>query len=91
MSSLERQILKEQSQEFTNHMDRLLMEHARFVICLDEGWHFVNISKITDNNHAVDITHWLAENVAEDEYQRDVRDFIFLHRKDAMMFALRWA
>lgn len=91
MFNLEKEILKEQSQEFTQHMDRMLMEHARFVIRLDEGWHLVKISKLTDNHHAIDIIHWLTENVVRDDYQRDRLDFIFLRRKDAMLFALRWA
>lgn len=89
--NLEQEILREHSKEISASMDRMLLEHAMFVNRIADGWHFVTIPKLTDNEHAVDITYWLADNVTEDEYQRDTRDFIFLREQDAVLFALRWA
>ena len=65
--NLEQMILQEHSKEISASMDRMVLEHAMFVNRIADGWHFVNISKITDNEHAVDISYWLADNVAEDE------------------------
>ena len=89
--NLEQMILQEHSKEMSASIDRLILENARFINRLDEGWHLVKISKLVDNNHAIDINYWLADNIKEDEYQRDVRDFIFLREQDAMLFLLRWA
>jgi len=54
-----------------------------------QGWTCVSISRFQDNNHAVDITMWLEENVKN--YERNGRDFIFENSKDATMFILRWS
>ena len=88
---LEQIILEDVSREMSKAMDHRLYEDLLFINRLDEGWHLVKISKDTDNHHAIDINRWLADNVAEDEYQRDIRDFIFKREQDAMMFLLRWA
>lgn len=89
--NLEQLILEDVSKEMSAAIDYGIYENLLFINRLDEGWHLVKISKDTDNQHAIDINRWLAENVAEDEYQRDIRDFIFLREQDAMLFLLRWA
>ena len=89
--NLEQMILQEHSKEMSASIDRLILENARFINRLDEGWHLVKISKLVDNNHAIDINNWLAENIDKEEYQRDIRDFIFKREQDAMLFLLRWA
>ena len=89
--NLEQLILEDVSREMSAAMDHRLYEDLLFINRLDEGWHLVKISKVTDNQHAIDINYWLAENVAEDEYQRDIRDFIFKREQDATLFLLRWA
>ena len=53
------------------------------------GWTRVTLDRFTDNNHAVDITYWLKDNV-HNEYQREGADFLFENSQDAMMFILRW-
>jgi hypothetical protein len=88
--NLEQLILEDVSREMSAAVDYGIYEDLLFINRLDEGWHLVKISKDTDNNHAIDINRWLAENAKEDEYQRDRRDFIFKNGKDAMWFTLRW-
>ena len=53
------------------------------------GWVRVMLPRLIDNNHAVDITHWLAIN-CENSFERSGRDFIFESQKDANWFMLRW-
>ncbi len=53
------------------------------------GWHRVMLPRLTDNNHAVDITHWLALN-CKNSHERSGRDFLFEEAKDADWFVLRW-
>ena len=53
------------------------------------GWTRVMITRLEDNKHAVDITHWLALNTKK-AYERSGRDFIFESQKDATWFKLRW-
>jgi hypothetical protein len=89
--NIEQAILEDVSREMSSAKDRGLYEDLLFINRLDEGWHLVKISKDTDNQHAIDINYWLAENVVKDEYQRDIRDFIFKREQDATLFLLRWA
>ena len=53
------------------------------------GWTRVMITRLTDNNHAVDIRHWLALNTKKC-YEWHGRDFIFEDAQDANWFVLRW-
>jgi len=53
------------------------------------GWIRVMLPRLIDNNHAVDITHWLAIN-CKNPFERSGRDFIFESQKDANWFKLRW-
>ena len=53
------------------------------------GWHRVMLPSFTDNNHAVDITYWLALN-CKNSFERSGRDFVFESAKDANWFVLRW-
>jgi hypothetical protein len=53
------------------------------------GWHRVMLPRLIDNNHAVDITHWLALN-CKNSFERNGRDFIFENERDANWFVLRW-
>jgi hypothetical protein len=53
------------------------------------GWHRVMLPSLTDNNHAVDITHWLALN-CKNSFERNGRDFLFEDSRDADWFVLRW-
>lgn len=53
------------------------------------GWTRFSISRFTDNNHAVDIGYWLADN-CKGEYRRNGCHFLFKEPKDATMFILKW-
>jgi hypothetical protein len=53
------------------------------------GWRRVMLDRLQDNKHAIDISHWLEENV-KDPYERSGRDFLFSNERDATMFILRW-
>ena len=53
------------------------------------GWTRVMLDRLTDNNHAIDITIWLEENIKH-PFERHGRDFIFENERDAAMFILRW-
>ena len=88
--NLEREIQEFYGKEMLTAMDRQLYLDLMFTIRIDEGWQHVQISKFVDNHHAVNITWWLAENINEDDYQRDRRDFIFKYSRDATLFMLRW-
>jgi len=53
------------------------------------GWTRVMITRLTDNNHAIDIRHWLSLNTKK-SYEWHGRDFIFEDARDANWFVLRW-
>lgn len=84
-SSLEMQIIEAKAKEIQDEMDRYLL----WSTLQDHGWAWVHLSKLTDNNHAVDITYWLADNCKE-AYERVGCEFLFQSSKDAQWFMLRW-
>jgi hypothetical protein len=53
------------------------------------GWTRILLTRLQDNNHAVDITHWISENI-KNPFERNGRDFIFESEQDAAYFILRW-
>jgi len=53
------------------------------------GWTRIMLPSLIDNNHAVDISHWLALN-CKNSYERNGRDFLFENDRDANWFVLRW-
>jgi hypothetical protein len=55
------------------------------------GWTRVMLPRLIDNNHAVDIRHWLALNTKKSYVQIAGRDFLFEDVKDANWFVLRWS
>ena len=82
---LEKEILEAKAKEMQIEIDREVL----WGMLKSIGWTRVMISRLTDNNHAVDITHWLALN-CQGVYERRGRDFIFENSKDATTFILRW-
>jgi hypothetical protein len=78
-------ILTNIAKEMQTDLDREIM----WGMLKDMGWTRVMISRLQDNNHAVDITYWLGENIKH-PFERNGRDFIFEDPKDASMFILRW-
>ena len=83
--SLEQEI----ANKMGNQMARDIDQEVLWGMLKDIGWTRVMIDRLQDNNHAVDITHWLALN-CQGAYERRGRDFIFESEKDASMFILRW-
>jgi hypothetical protein len=85
LQTLEEEIANKMGNEMAREIDREVL----WGMLKDVGWHRVMIDRLTDNNHAIDITHWLEENV-KNPYERNGRDFIFAAERDATMFILRW-
>lgn len=71
-----------------------LMRDIDFVIFAEamqkDGWHLIELDRLQDNRHAVDITYWLTET-CQGKYRRNGRRFLFKNTADAVMFKLRWA
>ena len=53
------------------------------------GWTRFKISRLTDNNHAIDITIWLKDN-CKGKFERNGAEFLFEDSKDAVLFMMRW-
>jgi hypothetical protein len=53
------------------------------------GWTRFKITRLTDNNHAIDITNWLLDN-CKGQFERNGAEFLFEDSKDAVLFMLRW-
>jgi hypothetical protein len=81
--TLEDQIIQESSRKLVKHYD------FEVLASLSE-WHRIDIDRLQDNHHAVDITYWLANNCTG-KYHRNGRHFLFESQKDAVLFQLRWA
>jgi hypothetical protein len=79
-------MLKEMSKEMSDDIDREVL----WGMLKDIGWHRVTLDRLTDNNHAVDITIWLKKHV-KNPYERRGRNFIFSAERDAVMFILKWS
>jgi len=83
--NLEKEILDELSTKMQSEIDREIM----WGMLKDIGWRRVMLDRLTDNNHAVDITHWLEAN-CKNSFERSGADFIFESEVDAVNFTLRW-
>ena len=56
----------------------------------EQGWYEVELSRYTDNYHAIDIREWVSENCAG-KYNSFGRHWVFEQSTDAVLFRLRWA
>ena len=83
--NLEKQILDELGTQMQSEIDKEIM----FGMLTGMGWFRVNLDRFTDNNHAIDITYWLAEH-CKGPYERKGKDFVFQDQGDAVNFTLRW-
>jgi hypothetical protein len=54
-----------------------------------KGWTRVAVSRLVDNQHAIDISDWISAN-CQDSCERNGREFLFKSQQDAVMFTLRW-
>ena len=82
---LEKEILDELGTRMQSEIDREIL----WDMLKNIGWTRVNLDRFTDNNHAVDITHWLKAN-CKNPFERSGADFIFESEVDAVNFTLRW-
>lgn len=85
MKTLEEEIINKAGKEMAREIDREVL----WGMLKDIGWHRVILDRFTDNNHAVDITYWLAAN-CKNSFERSGADFIFESEVDAVNFTLRW-
>jgi hypothetical protein len=81
--TLEDQMIQESSRKLVKHYDFEVLASLL-------EWHRIDIDRLQDNHHAVDITYWLVENCAG-KYHRNGRHFLFESSADAVIFKLRWA
>ena len=72
-----------------NEMAREIDREVLWGMLQGIGWTRVMLTRLTDNNHAIDIRNWLALNTKK-SYESNGRDFIFEDAKDANWFVLRW-
>jgi hypothetical protein len=82
---LQNEIIDIAAKEMQQDIDREIL----WGMLKDMGWTRVMISRLQDNEHAIDITLWLEENI-KNPFERNGRDFIFEDPKDATMFILKW-
>lgn len=85
MKSIEEEIANRMGDQMARDIDREVL----WGMLKEIGWTRVMITRLQDNNHAVDITHWLEEH-CNGAYERNGRDFIFEDSKDATLFILKW-
>jgi hypothetical protein len=83
--TLEEEIANKMGNQMAKEIDREVL----WGMLTGLGWTRVLLSRLQDNKHAIDITHWLAEN-CKGAYERNGRDFLFEDKKDAVLFILTW-
>jgi hypothetical protein len=83
--TLEQEIINKASVTMAREIDREVL----WGMLQGIGWTRVMITRLTDNNHAIDIRHWLALNTKK-SYEWHNRDFIFEDAQDANWFILKW-
>jgi hypothetical protein len=83
--NIEKEMLDQAGKELAREIDREVL----WGMLQGIGWTRVMLDRLQDNNHAIDITYWLEENI-KNPFERNGRDFLFEDEKDATMFILRW-
>ena len=83
--TLEEEILNKAGKQMAQDIDREIL----WGMLQGIGWTRIMLPSLIDNNHAVDITYWLALN-CKNSFERNGRDFIFENERDANWFVLRW-
>jgi len=83
--NLEEEVLDKAGKEMAREIDREVL----WGLFEGVGWTRFKISRLTDNNHAIDITNWLSDN-CQDQFERNGAEFLFEDSKDAVLFMLRW-
>lgn len=83
--SLEEQIISDLADEMMRSTDFEIFAD----MMVQEGWTRVEISKIIDNYHAIDMRMWSEEH-CQSEFKHNGRTWIFQSESDAMWFKLKW-
>jgi hypothetical protein len=83
--TLEEEIASKAASEMAREIDREIL----WGLFEGIGWTRFKISRLTDNNHAVDISFWLDEN-CKGQFERNGAEFLFEDSKDAVLFMMRW-
>lgn len=86
-------ILDELGKEIQDSIDSEVTYYLMADYWQTQGWTAVELSRLQDNNHAVDITLWLEEQGLKDkdDYYRLGRKFVFRDPETATLFILKWA
>jgi hypothetical protein len=82
---LEQEMIEAKAKEMQTEIDREIL----WGLFEGLGWTRFKISRLTDNNHAIDITNWLSDN-CKGQFERNGAEFLFEDSKDAVLFMLRW-
>ena len=83
--TLEEELLDKAGKQMARDIDREILWGMLEGI----GWTRFKISRLTDNNHAIDITNWLEDN-CRGQFERNGAEFLFEDSKDAVLFMMRW-
>jgi hypothetical protein len=84
--TLEEQISQELSEKMSSAIDFEILSDILIRSC---GWHKVEISRLQDNHHAIDIRLWCEKNI-KNNFQNMGKTFLFKDQGDAVNFTLRW-
>lgn len=84
--NLQDQMMRDASDEIMRQCD---FEVLTDVMC-QSGWHKVDLSRYTDNYHAIDVREWVSIN-CRGKHHSYGRHWIFENSADAVLFKLRWA
>ena len=83
--NMEQELLDKAGKEMAREIDREIL----WSLFEGIGWTRFKISRLTDNNHAVDISNWLYAN-CRSSFERNGAEFLFEDSKDAVLFMMRW-
>ena len=83
--TLEEEILDKAGKDMAREIDREVL----WGLFEGIGWTRFKISRLTDNNHAVDISYWLDKN-CKGKFERNGAEFLFEDSKDAVLFMMCW-
>jgi len=83
--NLEEELLNKAGNDMAREIDREVL----WGIFEGIGWTRFKISRLTDNDHAIDITNWLEDN-CRGQFERNGAEFLFEDSKDAVLFMMRW-
>ena len=83
--TLEEELLDKAGKDMAREIDREIL----WGLFEGIGWTRFKINRLTDNNHAIDITNWLLDN-CKGQFERNGAEFLFENSKDAVLFMMRW-